>query len=135
MTQPTLSFFADDVGAETEDFDSAGVLYIVGFGTGDVETTGHSWNFSQAYDENWVASDDWGVCTVREIQRGVTHGGIERFRLHRSGAECVFDPKAADDVGVSALLITFEINDEAWAELTAIAEIVFRDCPYFHLER
>jgi hypothetical protein len=125
MRQPVLSFFAEHVGTDTTEYAPECVVYLIAFGTGDPEAGGHDWNFSRSFD------DDWGVCTVREVQQAVIYGGIERFRLHRTAAECDFDPRAAGELGFSALRVTFEIDDEAWANLTATAKIVFRDCPYF----
>jgi len=124
MAEPVLSFFAEHVGADTTEYTPACVVYLIGFATGDPEDGGHNWDFSRSFD------DDWGVCTVREIQQATVYGGIERFRLHRSGVECDFGPKAAKELGFSALRITFEIDDKAWDELTATAKIAFRDCPY-----
>ena len=129
MTQPLLSFFADNVGADTTEYTAECVVYLIAFGTGDPESGGHHWNFSRSFD------DDLGVCTVREIQQGVNYGGIERFRLHRRGVECDFDAEAAEELGFPALRITFEIEDGVWNELTATATVVFRDCPFFTVER
>ena len=128
MAEPTLSFFAEQVGTDTTEYTPECVVYLVAFGTGDPEAGGHHWNFSRSFD------DDWGVCTVREIQQAVIYGGIERLRLHRSGVECDFDTNAAKEAGFTSLRITFEIGDEAWSEMTATANIVFRDCPFFSLE-
>jgi hypothetical protein len=128
MAKPLLSFFAEQVGTDTTEYTPECVVYLIAFGTGDPEAGGHHWNFSRDFDE------DWGVCTVREIQQAVIYGGIERFRLHRSGVECAFDSEAAEEVGFSALRVTFEIDGKAWHELTATAKVVFRDCPYFTLE-
>jgi hypothetical protein len=74
------------------------------------------------------------VCTVRENQQAVIYGGIERFRLHRTGLECDFNAKAAEESGFSSLRIAFEIDDKVWSELAATANTVFRDRPYFTLE-
>ena len=128
MAEPILSFFAEQVRSDTTQYTPTSVVYLIAFGTGDPEDGGHAWSFSRSFD------DDWGVCTVREIQRAVVYGGIERFRLRRSSVECTFDLKAAQEVGFSALRITFEIDEKAWAQLTATARVAFRDCPYFILE-
>lgn len=127
MAAPLLSFVAENVGADTTEYTRRCVVYLIAFGTGDPEANGHCWTFSRSFD------DDWGVCTVREIQRATIYGGIKSFKLHRSGLECVFDPKAAEKAGFRVLRITFVIDDKTWWELTATAEIVFRDCPYFTL--
>ena len=127
MAAPVLSFVAENVAADTTEYTRECVVYLIAFGTGDPEAGGHCWTFSRSFDE------DWGVCTVREIQRATIYGGIESFRLHRSGLECVFDPKAATKAGYCELRITFAIDDITWAELAATAEIVFRACPCFTL--
>ena len=128
MREPELSFVAEHVGTDTTEYTPECVVYLIAFGTGDPEAGGHHWNFSRSFD------DDWGVCTVRKIQQAVIYGGIERFRLHRSGVECDFDAKAAKEASFSSLRIAFEIDDKAWSELTSAANIVFRDCRWFSLE-
>jgi hypothetical protein len=127
MAEPLLSFVAEDVGADTTEFTPECVVYLIAFGAGDPEGDGHCWTFSRSFD------DDWGVCTVREIQQATIYGGIERFKLHRSGVECVFDGKAAEEAGFRELKITFAIADKTWHEVAATAKIVFRDCAYFTL--
>jgi hypothetical protein len=127
MANSTLSFVAEDVGAETTEYTPKCVVYLIGFGTGDPETDGHSWTFSRSFD------DDWGVCTVREIQRATVYGGIESFRLRRSGLECVFSAVAAMKTGFGKLEIAFAIDDSAWRGLADTARIVFRGCAYFSL--
>ena len=127
MAQPILSFVAEDVGTDVTEYTEECVVYLIGFGTGDPEADGHSWTFSRSFDE------DDGVCTVREIQRAVLHGGIERFTLHRSGVECVFDPEGARETGFGELRVRFTIDDKTWNDLVATAKIVFRDCPCFRL--
>jgi hypothetical protein len=127
MADSTLSFVAEDVVADTTEYTSECVVYLLAFGTGDPEAGGHSWNFSRSFD------DDWGVCTVREIQLATIYGGIEHFRLYRSGLECVFEPKAAREAGYRELRISFMIDDDAWREVAETALVVFRDCAYFTL--
>lgn len=125
MPERLLSFVAEHVGSDTTKYTPLCVGYMVSFGTGDPEADGHSWNFSRSLD------DDWGVCTVREIERATVYGGIESFTLNRSGVECAFDADAADETGFRALRITFAIDDSTWHQLVATAKVVFRDCPYF----
>jgi hypothetical protein len=125
MADSTLTFFAEDVGADTAEYTPGCVVYLIAFGTGDPEAGGNRWTFSRSFD------DDWGVCTVREIQQATVYGGIESFRLHRSGFECVFDPSATDETGCRELRATFAINDETWRQVAETARIVFRDCPCF----
>ena len=125
MADPILSFVAQDIGADTTEYTPECVVYLIAFGTGDPETGGHCWTFSRSFD------DDWGVCTVREIQQATVYGGIERFHLHRSGMECVFDPKAAEEAGYRELRVAFAIDDKTWREVADTAQIVFRDCPCF----
>jgi hypothetical protein len=128
MPQRTLRFFAEQVGTDTTEYTPDFVVHLIAFGTGDPEAGGQQWNFSRSSD------DDRGVCTVREIQQAVVYGGIERFRLHRSGVECAFDAKTSEQAGVSSLQIAFKIDDKAWAELTSTASVVFRGCSCFTLE-
>lgn len=127
MPKPLLSFAAEDVGTDTTEYTPDCVVYLLAFGKGDPEGNGHCWTFSRSFD------DDWGVCTVREIQQATIYGGIERFRLHRSGFECEFDEKAAEEVGFSELSVAFALTDKAWHEVAETAKIVFRDCAYFTL--
>jgi hypothetical protein len=127
MIRQLLSFVAEDVGADTTEYTTECVVYLIAFGTGDPEADGHCWTFSRSFD------DDWGVCTVREIQQATIYGGIESFRLHRSGLECVFESKAAEKAGYHALRVTFAVDDKTWQEVATTARIVFRDCPYFTL--
>ena len=127
MAESTLSFVAENVVADTTEYTPECVVYLIAFGTGDPEAGGHCWTFSRSFD------DDWGVCTVREIQRATVYGGIESFRLHRSGAECVFDAKAAADTGYRELRIAFTIDDQTWHTVADTARVVFRDCPSFTL--
>jgi hypothetical protein len=127
MAEPLLSFVAEHVGTDTTEYTRECVVYLIAFGTGDPEADGHSWTFSRSFD------DDWGVCTVREIQQATIYGGIESFKLHRSGVECAFGPTAAEQAGVRALRITFDLDEKTWHELVATAKVVFRDCPYFTL--
>src|SRR5436190_1714610 len=117
MVQPLLSFVAVDVGADTTEYTRECVVYLIAFGTGDPEGNGHCWTFSRSFD------DDWGVCTVREIQQATIYGGIETFKLHRSGVECVFDRKAAEKAGFRELRITFAIDDKTWQEVAATAKV------------
>lgn len=127
MANSTLSFVAEDVGADTTEYTPECVVYLIAFGTGDPEAGGRCWTFSRSFD------DDWGVCTVREIQQATLYGGIESFRLHRSGVECDFGPKAAEETGYRALRISFTIDEKTWREVAETAKVVFRDCPYFTL--
>ena len=127
MVDPLLEFVAEHVGTDTTEYTQQCVVYMIAFGKGDPEQDGHCWTFSRSFD------DDWGVCTVREIQRATIYGGIESFRLHRSGLECLFDPKAAEEAGYRELRISFTVDDEKWRALVATAEIVFKACPYFIL--
>jgi hypothetical protein len=127
MADSTLSFVAEDVGADTTEYTRECVVYLIAFGTGNPEAGGHCWTFSRSFD------DDWGVCTVREIQQATVYGGIESFRMHRSGVECVFDPKTAKETGYRELRIAFAIDDKTWREVAETANVVFRDCAYFTL--
>jgi hypothetical protein len=127
MATPLLSFAAEDVRSDTTEYTRECVVYLIAFGTGNPEAGGHCWNFSRSFD------DDWGVCTVREIQRATIYEGIVSFEMHRSGIECVFDSKVAEEVGFSELRITFEISDGTWQMLAATARVIFRDRPYFAL--
>jgi hypothetical protein len=129
MAEPLLSFVAEHVGTDTTEYTRECVVYLIAFGTGDPEAGGHSWTFSRSFD------GDWGVCTVREIQQATIYGGIESVRLHRSGVECSFDPEATEKAGFRALRIKFDLDEKAWLELVATAKVVFRDCPFFMLER
>lgn len=127
MVKPLLTFVADEVAADTTEYTPECVVYLVAFGTGDPEADGHCWTFSRSFD------DDWGVCAVKEIQRATIYDGIERFRLHRSGVECVFEPKAAEKTGVRELRVSFAVDDKTWQDVAATSRIVFRGCPYFTL--
>src|SRR5262249_21676502 len=99
MADSTLSFVAENVAADTAEYTPECIVYVIAFGTGDPEAGSHRWTFSRSFD------DDWGVCTVREIQQAVVYGGIECFRLHRSGMECAFDAKTAEETGYRELRI------------------------------
>ena len=127
MAGSSLSFVADKVGADTTEYTPECVVYLIAFATGDPEAGGHSWSFSRSFD------DDWGVCTVREIQQATVYGGIKSFRLHRSGVECVFDRTATKETGYHELSIAFTIDDKTWREVAETARIVFRECPFFVL--
>lgn len=127
MANPLLSCVAEDVGGGTIEYSPDNIVYWIAFGAEGREADGHCWTFSRSFD------DDWGVCTVREIQRATIYGGIEKFQLRRSGVECVFDQKAAEKTGFNELRIAFAIDDKSWQELAATAKIVFRDCLYFTL--
>jgi hypothetical protein len=127
MAESTLSFVAEDVVADTTEYTPECVVYTIAFGTGDPEADGHCWTFSRSFD------DDWGVCTVREVQQATFYGGIERFRLQQSGVECVFGSKAAREAGCRELRITYSIDEMTWREIVETARVVFRDCPYFTL--
>jgi hypothetical protein len=127
MIEPLLTFVAEDVEANTTEYTQECVVYLIAFGTGDPEADGHCLTFSRSFD------DDWGVCTVREIQRATVYGGIEQFKLHRSGVECVFEPKSAEKVGFRELRVSFAVDDKTWQDVAATSRIVFRDCPYFTL--
>jgi len=128
MPTTVLCFAAADVAAETVEYTAQCVVLMVAFGRGDPEKDGHVWSFSRAL------RDDWGVCTVREIQRATFYEGIVSFHLHRLGLECVFEPKAAAELGCSGLHITFQISDEAWGQLAATALTIFQDRAYFHCD-
>lgn len=127
MATPLLSFVADNVAAESTEYTPNCVVYLIAFGIGDPEAGGHSWSFSRSFD------DDSGVCSVREIQRATIYEGIVSFALYRTSIECVFDARAAEEVGFARLRITFAIDDERWQKLAATARVVFRDRPYFSL--
>ena len=127
MADSSLSFVAENVAADTTEYTQECVVYLIAFGTGDPEANGHCWTFSRSFD------DDWGVCTVREIQRATIYGGIQSLRLHRSGLECIFDPKAAREAGYRELKIAFAIDDETWRKVSETAMVVFRDCSFFAL--
>jgi hypothetical protein len=127
MADSTLSFVAEHVGADTTEYTRECVVYLIAFGKGDPETGGHCWTFSRSFDDG---SD---VCTVREIQQATVYGGIESFTMHRSGVECVFDPKAAKETGCRELRITFAVDDKNWREVSETAKVVFRDCTCFKL--
>ena len=105
MTDSSLSFVAENVSADTTDYTRDCVVYRIAFGTGDPEAGGDCWSFSRSFD------DDWGVCTVREVQQATVYDGIESFRLRRSGVECVFDAKTAKKTGYRELRIAFAIDD------------------------
>jgi hypothetical protein len=126
MTGSSLSFVAENVAADTTAYTSECVVYLIAFGTGDPEAEGHCWTFSRSFDDD-------GVCTTREIQLATIYGGIERFKLHRSGLECVFDSKASEATGFRELRVTFAIDNETWQEVKETAKVVFRDCDYFAL--
>ena len=80
-----------------------------------------------------MTDDDWGVCTVREIQQATIYGGIESFRLHRSGLECDFEASVAKETGYRRLRISFDIDEQKWRNIAATARVVFRECSYFTL--
>jgi hypothetical protein len=126
MHASLLSFVAEDVAIEVVEYTPNFVVHSIAFGLGDPEANGHCWNFSRS------SNDDWGVCTVREIQRATLYEGIASFNLQRSGLECVFDENGAAEIGFSELRITFEIDDQAWQKLVAAAQTIFRDRAYFN---
>lgn len=127
MAKSSLSYVAENVGADRTEYTRECVVYLIAFGTGDPEAGGHCWTFSRSFD------DGLGVCTGREIQQATVYGGIESFRLHRLGVKCVFDPKAAEQTGYRELKIAFTIDDKTWRRVAETAKVVFRDCPYFTL--
>ena len=67
MPDSSLTFFAESVAADTTEYTHDCVVSLIAFGTGDPETGGHSWTFSRSSD------DDWGVCSVREIQQATIY--------------------------------------------------------------
>ena len=126
-----LSFTAEDVETHVDGLSPDPELYMIAFSVGDVEVDGHSWNFSRGLDDD---DDDWGVCTVREIQKSTIYECITSFDLHRSSLKCKFDAKGTSDTGFSELQIIFDIDDRSWNQLTDTARIVFQDRPYFTCE-
>jgi hypothetical protein len=131
MMMTLLSFTAEDVETHVDGSSPDPELYMIAFSVGDVEVDGHSWNFSRCLDDD---DDDWGVCTVREIQKSTTYECIASFDLYRSSLKCTFDAEGATDNGFSELQITFDIDDRAWKQLADTARIVFQDRPYFTCE-
>ena len=71
MMMTLLSFTAEDVETHIDGSSPDPELYMIAFSVGDVEVDGHSWNFSRGFDED--ENDDWGVCTVREIQKATIY--------------------------------------------------------------
>ncbi|PSB56563.1 hypothetical protein [Chamaesiphon polymorphus] len=125
-----LSFTAEDVETHVEESSADTQYYLIAFSVGDVEVDGHSWSFSRGLDE----SDDWGVCTVKEIQQATIYECITSFDLHRSNLKCIFDEEGINCTGFSELQIIFELDDRAWKQLADTARIVFHDRPYFTCE-
>jgi hypothetical protein len=128
MADPMLAFVAEKVGVSVSEGPPESAVHLMAFGTGDPEAGGHCWTFSRFAPEY---EDDWGVCTVKGIQQATVYEGIERFRLSRSGVECVFDAEAARETRCRELRISFSIDDETWQSLAETAEVVFRGCAYF----
>ena len=126
-----LSFTAEDVETYVEGSSTDPEIYMISFSVGDVELDGHSWNFSRGLEDG---DDDWGVCTVREIQKATIHECITSFDLHRESLNCMFDPEGASNTGFSELQITFDLDARAWKQLADTARIVFQDRPYFTCE-
>jgi hypothetical protein len=124
-----LTFAATDVASETIEYTPTCVVHLIAFGIGDPESDGHCWTFSRSFDD-----DDWGVCTVREIQQATLYEGIASLHFYRAGLECKFTPAGAAVAGIGVLRIRFEIEDEAWDQLAAIARTIFRDRDYFRCE-
>jgi hypothetical protein len=63
VDQPVLCFAASEVDTDATEYTPGDIVYTVAFGNGDPEAGGHVWSFCRSFEE------DWGVCTVREIQR------------------------------------------------------------------
>ncbi len=122
-----LSFVAEDVETHLDGSSADLEYYTIAFSVGDVEADGHSWNFSRGLDED----DDWGVCTVREIQKATVYECITSFDLYRSSLKCIFEAEGARDIGFSELEIKFDIDDRAWKQLADTARIIFQDRSYF----
>ena len=82
MADSTLSFVAENVGADTTEYSPECVVYLIAFGTGNPEAGGHCWTFSP------VVPRRLGRLHGPRGPRATVYGGIESFRLHRSGVKC-----------------------------------------------
>lgn len=121
MPLSSIHFLAKEIAFDTDP------ACFIAFADGDPESGGYSWNFSRLLD------DDWGVCTVREIQQCTFYEGIAEFELSPRGVVCRFDDEGRAEARVSSLHIDFlEIDDDTWRQLANVADIVFQDRPYYH---
>jgi hypothetical protein len=114
----TISFTADHVAAHLEEFTETFQVHGVYFEGGDPEAGGESWNFTRSFE------DDWGVCTVREIQRATLYDQIRELHLSRSQLVCTFEPEAQDETGCARLEIQFNVDDVTWEKLAQTMDTV-----------
>jgi hypothetical protein len=121
-----LQFHADLVAGLQQEYTSDYVVYGIFFGEGDPEEGGQHWNFTRTLDD-----DDDGVCIVKEIQEITIYGGIENFTLTRPKLICEFNDATAQVTKTRKLIITFDIDDEAWTQLSMQARLVFSGESYF----
>lgn len=120
-------FHADRVVVSRECFTPDFSVLGIHFAEGDPEVGGEHWSFSRA------SGDDEGVCVVKEIQQAVFYNGIAELSLSRGHLECAFDVNPVDSAGVSALSITFDVNDEKWEELSEAARRIFYEEGYANI--
>ena len=123
-----ISFHAELVAAQQEEFTSDCVVHGIYFGTGDPEAGGQHWNFTRMLGE-----DDEGVCTVKEIQEVTVYGGITSFSLSRSGLVCEFNARTSRETGTRRLEITYDVDDATWSAIIEQSRHVFQGQPYFVL--
>lgn len=124
-----IRFEAEEAIGHEEEYTPDFTVYGIYFGNGDPEEGGEVWNFTRAFDEN-----NWGVCTVKEIQAVTVYGGIVECILTRQYFACAFDKDTQKETGVGRLHISFNVSDEVWKNLAQQARMVFKGERYFRLE-
>jgi Immunity protein 10 len=129
MIEDEISFRAELVAGDEEEFSPDFFVHGIYFGEGDPENGGEHWNFTRAFGDN--DDDEAGVCTVKEIQQATVYGGIARFLLGRRSLRCEFDEETAKETGVRTLRIDYAIDDATWDSLLEHARKVFEGEPYF----
>ena len=123
-----IDFYANAVEAFSQKYTDDFIVHQIFFEESDPEAGGQSWNFSRSLGE-----DDDGVCTVKEIQQAVVYDGILKFQISRVRLACEFDGETARKTGTDRILIRYDLSDETWESVCALAKLVFSDKPYFSI--
>lgn len=125
-----ISFAAELVAAQQEQYTPDCIVHGIYFGSGDPELGGQHWNFTRI-----LGDDDDGVCTVKEIQEVTVYGGIKSFSMTRTGLACEFDTDTSRQTGTRNLEISYTVDDPTWSSMIEQSQYVFQGQPYFTLER
>jgi hypothetical protein len=125
-----IKFHAEYVEVDSSEYTPNYTVIGIFFGEGDPENGGQHWNFTRSIGDD----TDEGVCTVKEIQSVTIYGGIDHFSINSKGLVCEFSQNSVSETKVKNLIITFNISDEKWAQLSEMAKRVFKDEKYFEID-